>query len=811
MFGRLAFHLFLAVVQPTPDAVIDLGTAGGVRMVEGQWRYSDTKIVEVDFRGPGPDGQPTGGPVKTYDYTPHAGGADFDDSKWEVLDPASLSKRRAAGRICFNWYRINVTIPRRIESFDPAGSTVTFETSVDDYAEVWVNGELVRGLGQMGGSVVAGWNAPNRLVIGRNVRPGQKIQLAVFGMNGPISNPPTNFIFMRYARLEFHRNGPAPVAIAPSEVNVQVVRLDPAMDGIVGPNPKIFKLAEGFQFTEGPVWVPRDGGYLLFSDPNANTIYKYTKGGRLSVYRQPSGYAGADIAEYGQPGSNGLALDPLGRLTVNEHGNRRVTRTEADGSITVLAGRYQGKRLNSPNDLVYRSDGTLYFTDPPFGLPKFFDDPRKELSFSGVYSIHKGQLRLVASDFTGPNGLAFSPDERYLYVGNWDEKKKVVMRYEARPDGALANGSVFFDMTSAPGEDAIDGIKVDQRGNVYVSGPGGLWVISAEGKHLGTIVAPRHIHNMAWGDDGKTLYLCARDNLYRMPLRVSGWPLEKIADGFTWVEGPVWDGQTGSLLFSDIPANAVYRWQEGKGASQFLKPSGYSGATPFTGREPGSNGLAFDPQGRLVLCQHGDRRIVRVEPDGTRTVLVDRYQGKRLNSPNDLVFRSNGDLYFTDPPFGLPGVFDDPQKELPFSGVYKLSKEGALTLLSSDFRAPNGIAFSPDEKTLYVTDVDPERPAWWAFDVRPDGTLANRRLFHDASRWKAPNFGGPDGLKVDRQGNLFAARPGGLNVFAPDGTLLRTIETGIATSNCAWGENDSVLYITASTGIYRIRFPTKGL
>ena len=322
--------------------------------------------------------------------------------------------------------------------------------------------------------------------------------------------------------MSFYKAAPGPIAITPSEVNVEVIRKDPAIDAIVGPNPKIFKLAEGFQFTEGPIWI-RDGGYLLFSDPNANTMYKYAPDGQLSVFRTPSGYSGTDIAEYGQPGSNGLTVDGQGRLTINEHGNRRVTRLEKDGTLTVLADRYQGKRLNSPNDLVYRSDGTLYFTDPPFGLPKFFDDPRKELPYSGVFSLHQGKLQLVTTDFTGPNGIAFSPDEKYLYVTNWDDKKKVIMRYEAQPDGTVTNGKLFFDMTSTPGEDALDGMKVDQQGNLYVSGPGGLWVISAEGKHLGTIIAPKHPHNMAWGDeDGKTLYLCARSGLYRMRLNIAG-------------------------------------------------------------------------------------------------------------------------------------------------------------------------------------------------------------------------------------------------------------------------------------------------
>ena len=521
-------QIFPAVPSGRPEASVDLATADGVKIVRGEWRYSDTKIVETEFRAPGADGQPSDVPSKTYDYTPHAGGAGFDDAKWDVVAPADLSKRRGAGRLSFNWYRIRLTVPERVGDFDTTGSTVVFETALDDYAEVWVDGELVRSQGQQGGSVVSGWNAPNRLVGGRDVRPGQQIQLAVFGANGPLSATPTNYIWIRYARLEFYAGARGPLAITPSEVNVEVVRNDAAVDRIVGLNPKVFKLAEGFKFTEGPVWV-REGGYLLFSDPNANTIYKYepagNEPGKLSVFRSPSGYAGADVSEYGQPGSNGLTLDARGRLTINQHGNRRVIRLEKDGRETVLADKFEGKRLNSPNDLVYAADGTLFFTDPPFGLPKFGDDPRKELSFSGVYSLHKGKLRLVSKDFNGPNGVALSPDEKYLYVGDWDTKRVVVMRYEVTPDGALADGRVFFDMTPALDreQNAIDGIKVDREGNLYVSGPGGLWLISPSGKHLGTIITPRHVHNMAWGDeDGKTLYLCARSGLYRVRLNVAG-------------------------------------------------------------------------------------------------------------------------------------------------------------------------------------------------------------------------------------------------------------------------------------------------
>jgi gluconolactonase len=504
-----------------PEATIDLATKDGAKLVKGEWRYSDTKIIEIEFKAPGPDGQPSTTPSKAYDFAPHAGRADFDDSKWEVIDPTTLGKRRSAGKLAFNWYRVKITVPDRVGTLDPTGSTLVFSTSLDDYAEIWVDSEIPRATGQSGGSVIKGWNGENRLIIGRGIKPGQTIQLAIFGINGPISNPPTNYIYMKYAKLEFHKVPAGPVAVTPHEVNVEVVRLDPEIDAIVPLNPKIFKLAEGFQFTEGPIWSKE--GYLLFSDPNANAIYKYSADGKLSVVKKNSGYSAKDLGEYFQPGSNGLTLDPQGRLTINEHGNRRVTRVEKDGRVTVLADKYEGKRLNSPNDLVYRSDGTLFFTDPPFGLPKFYDDPRKQLPYSGVFSFKDGNLKLISTDLKGPNGIALSPDEKYLYVGNWDPEKKVIMRYEVNADGSLFNGKVFFDMTQAPGEEAVDGIKVDQQGYLYVSGPGGLWIISAAGKHLGTILAPKHPHNMAWGgDDGKTLYLTAQGTLYRMPLNISG-------------------------------------------------------------------------------------------------------------------------------------------------------------------------------------------------------------------------------------------------------------------------------------------------
>ena len=508
-------HAVRRPIDGRPAATIDLRTGPGTALVRGQWRFSEAALAEVNDHGPGPDGKPTGPVVRTFDQAVKAGAAGFDDSRWQAIAPESLERRRGTGRISFAWYRINLTIPERVGSLLTAGATAVFEIVVDDYAEIWVDGELPRPLGQAGGHLVKGFNAPNRVVLTRDARPGQSFQIAVFAANGPLSDPPPNFIWVRSATLDFYKPEAGNFTAA------RVVRKDPALDAIVPADARIEKLADGFLFTEGPVWIP--DGYLLFSDPNANTIYRWSDADGLSVFRTKSGYTGVDIGEYKQPGSNGLALDPSGRLTINEHGNRRVARLEMNGALTVLADRFEGRRLNSPNDLVYAANGSLYFTDPPFGLPRVFDDSRKELAHSGVYRWYEGRVQLLVSDLTGPNGIALSPDQRYLYVGNWDERKKVVMRYSVEADGTLGRGVVFADLTGAPGEDAIDGVKVDRAGNVYVSGPGGLWIFSDAGTHLGTIDGPEHIHNFAWGDaDGRTLYLTARSGLYRIRLNGSG-------------------------------------------------------------------------------------------------------------------------------------------------------------------------------------------------------------------------------------------------------------------------------------------------
>ncbi|HKY07019.1 MAG TPA: SMP-30/gluconolactonase/LRE family protein [Candidatus Binatia bacterium] len=286
--------------------------------------------------------------------------------------------------------------------------------------------------------------------------------------------------------------------------------------------------------------------------------------------------------------------------------------------------------------------------------------------------------------------------------------------------------------------------------------------------------------------------------------------VERIVSGRRWVEGPVWNRRESYLLFSDVPANSVIKWQRGKGTSLFLKPSGYGGKARFDGAEPGSNGLTFDDDGRLILAQHGNRRIARLEKNGRQTTLVDRFEGKRINSPNDVVVRSNGDLYFTDPPFGLPKSFDDPRKETPFQGVYRYSRDGKLTLLSKDIKAPDGIAFSPDEKKLYISNADPMNAVWMVYDVKTDGMIDNGRILFDATAWTRSKPGVPDGMKVDRAGNIFGAGPGGIHVISPEGKHLGSIETGAPTGNVAWGEDGSSLFIASNSNIFRLKLTTRG-
>jgi gluconolactonase len=306
-------------------------------------------------------------------------------------------------------------------------------------------------------------------------------------------------------------------------------------------------------------------------------------------------------------------------------------------------------------------------------------------------------------------------------------------------------------------------------------------------------------------------------------------PLEKLAGGFVWTEGPVWVKNGGYLLFSDIPNNVINKWKEGEGITKFIFPAGYRGKNRplgVAGNEPGTNGLCLDPEGRLVSCQHGDRRVARLDTPLNATTkpmigmenvkwttLADKYMGKRLNSPNDLVFAKNGDLYFTDPPYGLEKNVDDPARELTYQGIYRIKQGGELELLTKEMSRPNGIALSPDEKTMYVANSDPQKAVWMAFPIGADSKLGSGRVFYDSTKWANDKSkpGLPDGMKVDVEGNLWATGPGGVLIFTPDGTLLGVIETGTNTANCAFGDDGSTLYVAANHDIARIRTLTKGL
>lgn len=284
--------------------------------------------------------------------------------------------------------------------------------------------------------------------------------------------------------------------------------------------------------------------------------------------------------------------------------------------------------------------------------------------------------------------------------------------------------------------------------------------------------------------------------------------IEVLADGHDWTEGPLWVDSQQMLLYSDIPRNAIYAWKEGEGSKLFLQPSGFMGEN-FTGEEPGSNGLLLDQNGKLVLCQHGERRIAMMNgriknPVPSFVSLADRFDGKRFNSPNDAVFKSNGDLYFTDPPYGLPQNMEDPDKELGFQGVYRLDQKGKVTLLTDELTRPNGIAFSPDEKTLYVANSDPDLAVWKAYDVNDDGSIGNERIFFDATDRVPDNPGLPDGMKVDQQGIIYAAGPGGILIFDPAGDLLGIIHTGQATANCTFNADQTELFITADMYLLRV-------
>ncbi len=284
--------------------------------------------------------------------------------------------------------------------------------------------------------------------------------------------------------------------------------------------------------------------------------------------------------------------------------------------------------------------------------------------------------------------------------------------------------------------------------------------------------------------------------------------VEIIAEGFEWSEGPLWIEEQKMLLFSDVPTNTVYKWTEEKGKETYLTPSGRTGSMPY-GNEPGSNGLTLNAEGKLVLCQHGDRRVAMMDapltaPEAKFISIVDNFEGKKFNSPNDAVFNSKGELFITDPPYGLPNKAEDSTREMSFHGVFKVIN-GTPKLITDSVTRPNGIALFPGEKTLLVANSDPEKPVWYAFDLLDNGSVSNARIFYDASESAKTEKGLPDGLKIDKQGNVFATGPGGVWVFNQDGKVLGKIKISELTSNCAFSPDEKTLYVTADMYLVRVK------
>lgn len=282
--------------------------------------------------------------------------------------------------------------------------------------------------------------------------------------------------------------------------------------------------------------------------------------------------------------------------------------------------------------------------------------------------------------------------------------------------------------------------------------------------------------------------------------------LEILSDGYDWSEGPVWIESEKMLLFSDVPMNTIYKWTEADSVEVYLKPSGYTGQTTSTSSEPGSNGLALNPEGKLVLCQHGDRRLALLDaplgaPQSNFTTLTDSYDGKKFNSPNDVVVRDNGDYFFTDPPYGMP---KDVKQEIPFQGVYKLSG-GSVTLLVDSLTRPNGLAFVPGTKTLIIANSDPEKAIWYAYDLDDHDSLTNGRIFYDVTSAAKAEAGLPDGLKIDKNGNVFGTGPGGIWIFDKNAKVLGKIKIPAATANCAFSPDEKTLFITADNYLLRLR------
>ncbi len=534
------------------------------------------------------------------------------------------------------------------------------------------------------------------------------------------------------------------------------------------------KIATGFGFTEGPVWDPH--GFLYVSDEEQNKLSRVYPDGRVET-----------VLNIGDP--DGSTLDAEGHLITTASVLRAIIQVDPDGKYKVLADKFEGKKFNSPNDIVLGPDGALYFTDPTLDLPK---GDKQELDFQGVFRLGKdGSVRLLNRDLTAPNGLTFSPDGKRLYVN--DTKLREIRVYDVGPNMELQDGRVFAKEEGRGG--VPDGMRVDMKGNVYCTGPGGLWVWDAGGHRLGTIMLPESTANFNWGDkDYSTIYFSSKTSIYRLKTRAQGFvpgavgnfvtaQVELVATGFPGGEGPVWSRQ-GFLIFSDYSRDRLYKYAPGK--------------TPEVYREDskGANGNTLDRQGRLYSCEYKSRRVTRTDRNGKVEVLVDKFEGKRFNAPNDIVVRRDGHVYFSDPLFT---PLD--HRDLDFYGVYHVTPKGTIEAIARMTSRPNGVALSPDGKILYVANTDEKNIR--AYDLDRNGKTLNERVVIS----NLP--GGPDGIRTDVKGNLYVAAHG-VFVYSPSGRLLGTIATPVSPRNLAFGDSDMrTLYIVGNS-IYRVRVEVAG-
>jgi gluconolactonase len=699
-------------------------------------------------------------------------------------------------------------------------------------------------------------------------------------------------------------DGPPPRAAS----RFSITKLDPALDELIAPDAKLELMGDYFGLVEGPVWVPDEkGGYLLISDMLSNVIYKETADKKITVYLDKAGYSGDDINNAGIQTRRGRAhvlligpecttRDAQGRLVWCASNDGKVMRLEPDGTRTVVASGYEGKRFNGPNDLAMTADGAIYMTDVDTGLRYGNKSPLKQLSHQGVYRIKDGVVTLAVDDSAlggSPNGVAISPDDKYIYLNASNRK---IMRYDIKSDGSLANGVAFY-----VGPGIGDGMKTDLKGNLFSSsgaGPGEVAIIAPNGRKLGLLNIPISASepkrqlcalNFAWGEkDGKTLFIMGCEAVYKIRMKTSGRipgppasahpplpqpayttkefndtkpnmrgdgpsldsrpfsitrndpaldallapdaKLESLGDRFGLTEGPVWipDGKAGYVVVADLIEDVLFKITPDHKTSVFLDKAGYSGTDVMhagsqtrRGRSfvlmIGPNGTTLDAQGRLIWCAANDGTIVRLEKDGTRTVLASGIDGKRFDGPNDIIVKRDGAMYMTDSDWGLRDRKQSPLKQLPYAGVF-LIKDGKTTLLLKDDELggpqPNGVALSPDEKYLYLTAGSKLK----RYNVLPDDTIETK------ATELADAVGIGDGLKVDTKGNLWTtsgAAPGVVLAIAPTGKVLGSInlpvEGGepkrqICATNDAFGDPDGKgLYITACESVYKIRLRTPGI